>query len=206
MSQAQLKRCGSGRKICPSCGSTVHSRRPFCGCGYSFSAAHSFEDHRRLIRFIAAKFTNLRDVEDSDEFGDACVGWVEAMQDYNGSTRSTTCVTTYCRNAIIDGIRVRANQVRGQKADGEMDSYVDDGHDDRAAFARELLSPAAGDSPEVTHNREVLVRWLSGETYSEIAESLNATIHVVRRRIFGAITHICTRHAAAIREFRDANS
>ena len=71
--------------------------------------------HLGLVARIAMRFTAERPIEDTDQFGDGCVGLLKAVQLYDPAKRTAfSTFAWYCiRTYILQGIQLRSQ--RGYK-------------------------------------------------------------------------------------------
>lgn len=139
------------------------------------------EDHIGLLIRVTRRFTSFRPTKDTDEFADACACWMNAVASWDGRPFGTH-LWTCARNAIITGIRARANQRRGQTDYAEMDEFVADLSQND--IAHDLFSVCPSEY------KDILRRWLEGETYAEIAATVCLTERQVGYRISRAIAII----------------
>lgn len=143
----------------------------------------NFEDWVPLLVRVAQHFTTYRPVIDTDEYSDACLGWINAIRSWDGVRPFKTHLWTCARRAIIDGIRVRANQRRGEFKTEDMDFSVVD----QESHLQEWLSFCP------VETRGFLEEWLYGKTFEEIAVTHDMSERQIRYRVKVAIDFIAKR-------------
>jgi len=146
------------------------------------------ESNLKLALKVAYGYVkNGQPVKDSDEFSDACIGLIQANENYNPDlgVRFSTYAYRCMNNAIINGIRKR-NRIN------QHFSVIDEINDLEGKVIKEdnvdikkLLSGLEGRNKDV-----VISHYLEGETFASIGRRLGVTRAAISQTCIKALSKI----------------
>jgi RNA polymerase sigma factor (sigma-70 family) len=149
------------------------------------------ESNLKLALKVAYRYVkNGQPIKDSDEFSDACVGLIQANENYNPDlgVKFSTYAYRCMNNAIINGIRKR-NRINQHfsviEEVGDLESKVI--KEDNADVVAKLISGLEGRNKDV-----VISHYLEGETFASIGRRLGVTR--------AAISQTCSKALSKIRK------
>jgi len=158
------------------------------------------KDHIGLVYSAAMKYCGKMDVEDTDAFGDGCLGLLKAIETHTKARGNFSTWATYLiESAIIDGHRRRQHQTRIPVVQMEMSAIenecmvVEDTHNFEMAELVPMIDELLADHPDDTkrdkRNKRILVEYyLKERTMREIGCSMRmsrqAVYQAIKRGIF----------------------
>jgi len=148
------------------------------------------ESNLKLALKVAYRYVkNGQPIKDSDEFSDACVGLIQASENYSPDlgVKFSTYAYRCMNNSIIDGIRKRNRINQNFLVIGEVNDLEGEAIEDDNVDVDKLLSGLEG------RNKEVVVsHYLEGETFASIGRRLGVTR--------AAISQACSKALSKIRK------
>jgi RNA polymerase sigma factor (sigma-70 family) len=147
-------------------------------------------DHMGLVFSISQRFTDERPLEDTEIFGEACVGLVIACQKYNGSTKPSTFITTVIRNKIVSFLREKK-----RIHTTELVNYIPQIFKDKIEES-DMINWVISKCPKKYRGR-LKKRYLKGMTSAEIAEEEKISESAVNTSLRKAKTVILKEHKSS---------
>ena len=147
------------------------------------------ESNLKLALKVAYRYVKSgQPVKDSDEFSDACIGLMQASENYNPNlgVRFSTYAYRCMSNAIINGIRKRNRTNKHFSVIEEIDDL--EGNvikEDNVGVVEKVISGLEG------RNKDVVVsHYLEGETFASIGRRLGVTRSAISQTCNKALSEI----------------
>lgn len=134
--------------------------------GIVFSTGETIANYFNLARRVASSYTHLRPIDQTDEFGDACVGLLLAAQTFEGGGAFSTWATWCMKREIFRGKRRLRQEAKIETELIQFNSPIMD-----------LLL----DLPP--NEKELILSWANGEDLKKIARSFGITLRGLRKKI-----------------------
>jgi RNA polymerase sigma factor (sigma-70 family) len=161
-------------------------------------------EHIGMAHAVASQFVlpnSMVNVEDTEEYSEACLGLVEAVREYReGDGPFSTYAWKVMRNRIIDFHR-RNKRLKRVAKFTSCDLGSVEAVKSQTVLPIDLLPCLLGDKPD-----EILVEfYLKSTNVQELARRWNVSRVTVYGRMRRALDDIRSRHAALISEYEVEN-
>lgn len=186
---------GRGKKVCPECRRIISSQIKTCDCGFVFHARMTLQSQFGLLKTLAGRFTRERPIENTDEFGEACLALARAASKHDGSHAFSTTVWTCVYRHLITYKR-KQNRLKRRVPIQHVDLVrcADPLSLDRELLLREILADHPNDSSKMRRDKPLMLRWVCGETCEEIGREIGRSPQAIRKRIARVVCTLQQRY------------